>query len=101
MKTQDKITTEITYLKKSILLLRLEPVGAEKFETAGSLRRFETLVVTLQELEDVVDDDRLEVDLVLVVKIFRAKLDLRLDEKIGGKRAEIRCWFGLTRRCAV
>ena len=64
------------YLKERVLLLALELVGAEKFETAVGFVISKTGLVALKELEDVVDDDRLEVDLVLVVKIFRAKLDL-------------------------
>ena len=45
----------------------LKLVGAKELETAGGLVRGETVLVALEELEDVVDDDGLEIDFFLVV----------------------------------
>lgn len=58
------------YLEKSILLLRLQLVGTEETETTCSLFDIKTLVVTLEELEHVVNDDSFKVDLFLVVEIL-------------------------------
>jgi hypothetical protein len=52
------------------LLLGFEPVGTKEFEAALSLFLGETLLVTLEEGEDIVENDGLEVDLVLVVEIL-------------------------------
>lgn len=58
------------YLEKSILLLGLQLVGTEEAETTCSLFDIKTLVVTLEELEHVVNDDSFKVDLFLVVEIL-------------------------------
>ena len=58
------------------MLLRFKSVGAKKLETTGGLCRVETSIRALQELEDVVDDDSFQIDLVLVVQVLRAQLDL-------------------------
>lgn len=58
------------YLEKSILLLGLQLVGTEETETTCSLFDIKTLVVTLEELEHVVNDDSFKVDLFLVVEIL-------------------------------
>lgn len=58
------------YLEKSILLLGLQLVGTEETETTCSLFEIKTLVVTLEELEHVVNDDSFKVDLFLVVEIL-------------------------------
>ena len=67
---------ENAYLEEGVLLLALELVGAEKFETAIGLVISKTGLVALKELEDVVDNDGLEVDLLLVVQILGLELDL-------------------------
>lgn len=72
----------MVYLKERVLLLGLELVGTEKTETAGGLLISKTVLRALEELEDVLDDDSLEVDLLLVVKILR--LELNLSEKDRG-----------------
>ena len=64
------------YLKERVLLLALELVGAEKFETTGGLVVGETVLIALEELEDVIDDDGLEVDLLLVVEVLSLELNL-------------------------
>ena len=58
------------------MLLSLEPVGAETFETAVGLVVIRTVLVTLKQLEDIIDDDGLEVDLLLVVEVVGFGLDL-------------------------
>lgn len=58
------------YLEKSILLLGLQLVGTEETETTCSLFDIKTLVVTLEELEHVVNDDSFKVDLFFVVEIL-------------------------------
>lgn len=58
------------YLEKSILFLGLQLVGTEETETTCSLFDIKTLVVTLEELEHVVNDDSFKVDLFLVVEIL-------------------------------
>lgn len=58
------------YLEKSILLLGLQLVGTEETETTCSLFDIKTLVVTLEELEHVVNDDSFKVDLFLVIEIL-------------------------------
>ena len=68
---------ESTYLQECILLLIFELVGTEKFEAAFSLFTLETFGVALEELEDVLDDDRLQIDLFLVIQIFGLELDLK------------------------
>ena len=65
-----------TYLKESILFLVFEPVRAEDFITALRLFLGETLIVALEELEDILNDDRLKVNLFLVVEVLCAKLNL-------------------------
>ena len=66
-----------TYLEESVLLLRLELVGAKGVGAALGLFFGETLVVALDELEDVLDDDCLEVDLFLIVEVLRTRLNPR------------------------
>ena len=67
----------ITNLEKSILLLLLKLVRAENVVTTLGLVSRKTSIVALQELEDVLDNDCLEVDLLLVVKVFGLELDLK------------------------
>ena len=66
-----------THLEEGVLLLALELVGTEELETACSLLVGKTVLVALEQLEDIVDDDSLEVDLLLVVKVFGLELDLK------------------------
>jgi hypothetical protein len=44
--------------------------GSEECETALRLLRRETVLVALEELEDIFHDDHLEVDLFLVVEVL-------------------------------
>ena len=64
------------YLQERILLLALELVGAEKFETTVGLLVRKTVLIALEELEDIVDNDSLQVDLLLVVEVLGLQLDL-------------------------
>lgn len=66
---------QTTYLKERILLFRLEPVGAEKFETAKGFLNGQTDGITLEKFEHVFNADGLEVDFLLVVQVLSAKLD--------------------------
>jgi hypothetical protein len=47
------------YLKNRILLLRLQLIRTEQLQTTLSLLIAETVLATLQELEDIVDDNGL------------------------------------------
>lgn len=74
--------TRVSYLEERVLLLRLELVGPEEFDTAGGLFLGEALVGTLQQLEDVVEDDSLQIDLLLIVKVLCFQLDLTRHERV-------------------
>ena len=69
-------TLDMTNLEEGVLLLALELVGTEKLQTTGGLLVSETVLVALKQLEDIVDNDRLEVDLLLVVEVLGLELDL-------------------------
>lgn len=71
------------YLKESILFLRLQLIGTKKLETAKSFFGGETILITLEQFKDIVNNDGLEVDFLLVVKILR--LQLNLWETLGNK----------------
>ena len=66
----------ITNLEESILLLLLKLVRAENVVTTLGLVSRQTSIVTLQELEDVLDNDSLEVDLLLIIQVFCLQFDL-------------------------
>ena len=76
------------YLEEGVLLLTLELVGAEKFETAVGFVISKTGLVALKKLEDIVDNDGLEVDLLLVVEVLGLELDLRAGESTSGQTAK-------------
>ena len=63
----------------------LEFVGTEKAETTLSFFGVETLFGRLEQGEDVLDNDRLEIDFLLVVKVFGLELDLEGGETGGGQ----------------
>ena len=63
-------------LKKCVLLLLLQFVGAKYFQTTLGLLRRETLIITLEECEDILDNYCLEVDLFLVIEVIGFKFDL-------------------------
>ena len=65
-----------TYLEEGVLLLALELVGTEKLQTTGGLLVSETVLVALKQLEDIVDNDRLEINLLLIVEVLGLELDL-------------------------
>ena len=65
------------YLEERVLFFRLELVGPEEFESTLCLLFRQTLLRALEQLEHIVYDDGLQINLVLVVQILRAKLDLR------------------------
>lgn len=65
-----------TYLKESVLLFLLKFVGAEQFQTASGFFLSKTAVVTLEESEDIINDNRFEVDFLLVIKVLRFQLNL-------------------------
>lgn len=49
------------------MLMVFKLVGPKELKTTGSLFLTETVLITLEELEDVVDDDCLQIDLFLVI----------------------------------
>ena len=49
----------MTYLEERTLLLLLQFIGTEKLKTAFSLLWIETIVVALEEFEDIINDDSL------------------------------------------
>ena len=59
------------------MFLRFELVRTKDLETTSGFGLFKTLIGTLKKLEDIFDDDRLEVDLFLIIQIFRLQLDLK------------------------
>ena len=65
-----------THLKERVLLLLLKLVGTENLITTFSLFIGETFLGTLEELEDIINDDCLEVNLFLVIKVLSTELDL-------------------------
>ena len=67
---------ESTHLQEGVLFLALELVGTEKLQTTGGLLVSETVLVALKQLKDIVDNDRLEVDLLLIVEVLGLELDL-------------------------
>ena len=64
------------YLEEGVLLLALELVGAEELKTAVGLLVRQTVLVALEQPEDVIDHDSLQVDLLLVVEVLGLQLDL-------------------------
>jgi hypothetical protein len=58
------------------LLLLFKFVGTENLQTTLSFRSSETLIVTLEECEDILDNISLQVDLFLVIEVVCLKLDL-------------------------
>lgn len=54
-----------------------EFIGAENVQTTLGLLSRETLIVTLEELEDILDNDCLEVDLFFVIEVVSLQFDLR------------------------
>jgi hypothetical protein len=66
-----------TYLKERVLLLALELVGTKDTETTSGLVVSKTVLVALKQREDIIDDNGLEVDLLLVVKVLCLELNLR------------------------
>jgi hypothetical protein len=63
-------------LKEWVLLLLLQSVGTEYLQTTLRLLGSETLIVTLEECEDILDNYCLEVDLFLVIEVIGLKFDL-------------------------
>jgi len=53
-----------------------ELVGTENFITALGLSGGETLVIALEERKDILDNNGLEVNFLLVVKVIGFELDL-------------------------
>ena len=75
--TKKNFDAKETHLKERVLLLRFELVRTENVVTALRLFSVETLIVALEELEDIVDDDGLKIDLFLVIKVLGLELNLR------------------------
>jgi hypothetical protein len=69
-----------SHLKESVLLLRLELVGTKEFQTTLGLFRRKTVIVTLKQFEDIVDNDGLQINLFLVVEVLCLQLDLHRDQ---------------------
>jgi hypothetical protein len=57
-------------LEEGILLLRLKPVGSKETETTSGLFSIQAIIITLEELEDIVDNDSLKVDFFLIIQII-------------------------------
>jgi hypothetical protein len=70
------VESVIDYLKERILLFLFELVGTKNLKTALGLRGSETLVIALEERKDILDDNGLEVDFFLVIKVISFELDL-------------------------
>ena len=66
----------MTCLEEGVLLLNLELVRAEQLNTTDGLFLRQTVLVALEQLENVVDDDSLQVDFFFVVQILCLELDL-------------------------
>ena len=66
----------MTCLEEGVLLLNLELVRAEQLNTTDGLFLGQTVLVALEQLENVVDDDSLQVDFFFVVQILCLELDL-------------------------
>ena len=66
-----------TYLEEGILLVTLQLVGAKELDTTSSLGVVQPRFCTLQQFEDVINHDGLQIDLVLIIKVLRTKLDLK------------------------
>ena len=64
------------YLKERVLFLLFELVGTKDLKTALGLRGGETLVIALEERKNILDDNGLEVDFFLVIKVIGFELDL-------------------------
>ena len=64
------------YLEEGILFLRLKPVGSKECETTSGLFSIQAVIITLEELEDIVDNDSLKVDFFLIIQILCRQLDL-------------------------
>lgn len=65
-----------TYLQKGIRFLDFDFVRTKQAQSAVDFRLSESILVALQELERVLDDDRLQVDFFPVVKVFGLQLNL-------------------------
>jgi len=75
---RERVPHERKELEDDVLLLLFELVGTEDTDTVGSLGVGETVLVTLEELEDLLHNNVLDVDLVLVVQIGSGELDLKV-----------------------
>ena len=75
------------------MLLLLKLVGAEKTETAGGLLGIETLIVALEQGEDIIYNNGFEVDFLFIIQILGLQLNLceRVSRQIShGNIAEMR-----------
>lgn len=66
-----------TNLQERVLLLNFKLVGSEKLKTTSGLLWAKTVVVTLEQPEDVLDNDSLQIDLLLVVEVLSLELNLK------------------------
>lgn len=66
----------ITCLQKRVLFFLLKLVGTKKFDTTVCLFSIKTVLVTLKEFEDILNDNGLEVDLFFVIQVLRFQLNL-------------------------
>lgn len=71
----------MAYLQESILLFGLKLVGTKEFQTTEGLFLSKTVVVALEQLEDIVDDDCLKINFFLVVQILSFQLNLNKASK--------------------
>lgn len=65
-----------SYLKEGILFFRLESVGTEEFETTCGFLEGQTLLVALKQFENIINNDGFQVNLFLVVEVFRLEFNL-------------------------
>jgi len=70
-------------LEECVLLLGLELVGSENFKTARSFLVGKAFLRALKKLEHILNHNRLQVDLLLVVEVLSLELDLR-----GGRKGQ-------------
>lgn len=72
----------ITCLQERVLFLLLKLVGTKKFDSTLCLVIIETVLVTLKEFEDILNNDGLEVDLFFVIQVLRFQLNLTKGKKL-------------------
>ena len=70
------------YLQEWVLVFLLKLVRTEELDTTGCLFRIETILVTLKEFENILNNDSLEINLFFVIKVLRFQLNLFTNQKV-------------------